>query len=179
MINDDFLRKHCIIIRTTDEELPPDLVAYLEKADPENLLTQEEKEQFLLLLLKAKEMIDADGGVLKFSDELMTEQEIFFRDSFLLLQRFIKENYLYNPKGRIHFGVLRKEYKRFLHDLGYFDDSFVSPSFLREELLKVSFDNNNEKLQIKKYKYKGSSSYIVIGLKKKSETEASIEKNNK
>jgi len=154
------MKKHCLIIRTTDKELPPDLLENLE----EKLSTQEEKEQFLLLLLKAKEMIDANGGELRFSDEFMADQELF-QNSFLLLQQFINKNYSYKSNGKVHFVVLQREFERFLHEVEYPRDlinTVISPVFLIEDLQKAEIDG--KKLQIKRYK---KINYIIVGLERK------------
>jgi len=178
------LKKRCLVIKTTDKELPPNLVEYLEKRslsseENKSLLTQEEKEQFLLLLLKAKEMIDANGGKLQFSDELTKELEDLQND-ILVLQGFINEYYVYQPGARIKLGELRREFEQYLQDRGYTKNSnytVLNPHSFREDLLKVTIDG--KKLDIKKY---SSNNYVVIGLAPKppelveDDTKVNIEK---
>ena len=167
-INVQGMKKRCLIIQTTDKELPPKLVKYLEERsrsteDNKSLLTQEEKEQFLLLLLKAKEMIDVNGGELQFSDELNSELKALQKEVFIL-QGFIDAKYVYNPTARLKFSEFRRDFEQYLQNNSSTKNLTVPNSHsLREDLQKCTI--NNKKIIIKHYT--SNNSYEIIGLQRR------------
>jgi len=154
------LRRRCLVF-STGKSLSQELLNMLKSKQHE---TDEEKEEFLLLLIKAKQMISSDGG-LKFSSEFQFQLQSVLNDIFLL-ERFISENYTFMPNKYEKVSHIFKKYLEFLKDPEFEDMKLKIPkrSSFRKDLQAVEL--NKMKLQLDKL---SDGSYIVQNIIEKEE----------
>jgi len=147
-VNTQGLERRCLIFNTR-EELTKELEQHLLKGEH---LTDAEREEFILMLVKAKQMLKKDVDFIEnLSDEYKKQLASALNEVFIL-QKFVNDNYEFGPNSSEKINDVYTKFKQFMEEQESDNPvlHFPSRNVFRRDLATVKIGGKKLKI-VKKY----------------------------